>query len=346
MNKTEEIKQMNNLKDYCLSENLDKENTENRAVFFGTGLASTQAPSLGFGVDILSTILTSLKVKRILGAKEVLHLISTTGYNVSEDTRENIIKKQKDIMEKIIQNLGIGSEYRLVLSSEFINSQQFLKIKKDVEKKLSIFDDTINFDKYGSYTILQTAISKYLYEKEGAILKTGWCVRNTERPAVVSEEYAKELIEGGHLNEIFFDEMYRYAYPEDDYSFVYTPPAIGLNGRCSPPYTVTEMDSRPLIDDDLYKYYNNYTNSMSDKKDKKDKRKKLKKSLENWERTIINPYEELFEKLEVSKDSSIPEYTILKKVSLIQEKVLEDRKISINGKNIVLSGHENVKGGR
>ena len=111
MEKTEQIKQMTNLLGTYLQENLNTESLGDKSVFFGTGLASTQSPSLGFGIDVLSTILSSLKAKRILGARGVLHLISTTGYNISEDTRDNILLKQQKTIEKIIRNLGLQDEY-------------------------------------------------------------------------------------------------------------------------------------------------------------------------------------------------------------------------------------------
>lgn len=327
MKKAEEISQMKNLISTCLSNNLNNENIGDKVVFFGTGLASSQAPSLGFGIDILGTILTSLKAKRMLGAKEVLHLISTTGYNVSEDTKENIIKKQEEIIKKIISNLGIQSEYRLICSSDFINTPRFSEMQKEIEKKLSIFNDTINFDKYGSYTILQTAICKYLYEKENVILKIGWCVRDTQRPLTVSEDYIRELIESGHLNELYFDEVYRYVYPEDDYSFIYTPPAIGLDGRCSPPYTVTEYDNRPLIDENIDKYVNTYISNMPETRDS---RKKLKKSVENWRKTIVEPYEDVFGRIIVSEYISNPQFEILKKLLFIQKGILQNIDINPN----------------
>jgi hypothetical protein len=43
-------------------------------MYFGTGLASVGAPSLGFGVEILGTILASLWLKRNLGLDKVTTL--------------------------------------------------------------------------------------------------------------------------------------------------------------------------------------------------------------------------------------------------------------------------------
>ena len=336
MEKTEQIEQMTNLQGTYLKKNLNNESLGDKSVFFGTGLASTQSPSLGFGIDVLSTILSSLKAKRILGAREVLHLISTTGYNISEDTRDNILLKQQKTIEKIIRNLGLQDEYRLILSSDFLNTPRFLEIKKEIGEKLSVFDDVENFESYGTYTILQTAICRYLYEQEGAILKVGWCLKEPKMLGFISEDSIRKIIESGHLNETYFDNVYRYVYPNDNYSFIYTPPAIGLDGRCSPPYTVTENDARPLIDEDIYHYFDNYINLINNtdnSKKRRDLKKKIKKSIENLRKTIVEPYEELYGCIEVPIDSSKPEMEIVSKVGWIQQKVLEDRIASPNIKN-------------
>lgn len=346
MKKTEQLKQMENLKStkaMLLSESINKEeNMKGKTVFFGTGLASTTAPSLGFGLDLLSTILTSLKVKRIVGAKEILHLISTTGYNISENTREELLKKQKDTIEKIISNLGISNEYKLILSSDFINTSEFLKIYENTNNKLSLFSDVENFDQFGPYTILQTALCKYLYEKEDVKIKIGWMVRDTERPSKVSEDNARELIEVGHLNEFYFDEIYRYAYPEDNYSFLYTPPALGLDGKCSPPYTVTEVDNRPLIDEDVGQYYQKYVESMNNPS--RDTRKKLKKAIQNWENTIIKPYEELFGKIQLNSEYN--EVETLMKLEQIQKDILKENELHKNSNPNIKSNIDEREGVR
>ena len=325
MKKKEEILKMANLKSTYLSKSLNNEEQNENAVFFGTGLASTSAPSLGFGIDILSTILTALEVKRILGAKYALHLISTTGYNISQTTRDELIEKQCSIINTITSNLGISNEYKVICSNSFVNTQRFKEIYKEVANKLQIFNQLENFERFGSYTILQTAICKYLYVTENALVKIGWTLKDCEREEYVSESKVQELIELGHLNESYFDDIYRYTYPEDICSYIYTPPAIGLDGRSSPPYTVTENDNRPLIDEDVSKYYYRYMDQM---KNSRDTRKKLKRSIENLRNTIVGPYERLFGKIIInSEDENI---LTLMKVANIQKTVLEKRIIGIN----------------
>ena len=62
----------------------------------------------------------------------------------------------------------------------------------------------------------------------------------------------------------------------------------------------------------------------------RDSRKKFKKSIENWRKTIIEPYEDLFGKIIVSEDISNPQFEILKKLSAIQKEILQDIDIEQN----------------
>lgn len=332
MKKSEGISQMTNLKSMYLSNNINTENQSNTSIFFGTGLASTTAPSLGFGIDVLSTILTALEVKRKLGAKNVLHLISTTGYNVSESTRDELIEKQKGVINTIVSNLGISSEYKMICSNDFIGTEKFKEIYNSVKVKLEDFYELENFESFGDYTILQTSICRYLYETENASVKIGWTTKDNEREEKVSRESVEELIESAHLNEFYFDEIYRYVYPENECSYIYTPPAIGLDGRCSPPYTVTQNDTRPLIDENICNYYHKYIEQM---KTSRDSKKKLKKSIENLQKTIVEPYEKLFGKIAINCTENTCEELLISvmKVAKIQEKVLREIIVNNNTKN-------------
>ena len=323
MDNIEKIKQITNLKGKCLSQKINDYQQDTK-VFFGTGLATTTAPSLGFGIDVLSTILTALEVKRKIGAKQVLHLISTTGYSIGEVTKEELIKKQKEVINTIISNLGITNEYKLICSEDFINTEEFKRIHEQIKIKLSEFYEMEDFEEIGEYTILQTAICKYLYEAEHATVKIGWTTKECEKEESISNERVRELIESGRLNEIYFDSIYRYVYPNDECSYIYTPAALGLDGRCSPPYTVTEKDNRPLIDESILRYYNEY---ISNKDMSRDARKKLRKSIENIRRTIVEPYERIYGEIIINDKEKTPDdpYIVVIKLNKIQEILLRER---------------------
>ena len=323
MDKIDKILQMKNLKCTWLSQRIN-DTQNNTSVFFGTGLATTTAPSLGFGIDVLSTILTALEVKRKIGAKQVLHLISTTGYSIGEVTKKELIKRQKDTINTIISNLGITNEYKLICSEDFIDTEEFKKIYEEVKTKLSEFYEMEEFEEIGDYTILQTAICKYLYEEKHAAVKIGWTTKECEKEESISNGRIKELIESRRLNEIYFDTIYRYVYPNDECSYIYTPAAIGLDGRCSPPYTVTENDNRALIDESILQYYNDY---IGNRVLSRDARKKLRKSIENIRKTIVEPYERLYGEIKIDDKEKMPDdpYIIVIKTNKIQEMLLKER---------------------
>ena len=62
----------------------------------------------------------------------------------------------------------------------------------------------------------------------------------------------------------------------------------------------------------------------------RDSRKKLKKSVENWRKTIIEPYEDVFGKILVSEDISNPQFEILRKLLFIQKGILQNIDINPN----------------
>lgn len=130
--KTEQIEQMQNLVSSYLQNNLDTIDLGDKSVFFGTGLASTENLSKGFGIDILSTIFSALKVRDILNAKKVIHLINNEGYNITEEQAKVLIEEQKEIIGGIIRNLGLEEKYQLILSSDFTGKEDFKKLKEYV----------------------------------------------------------------------------------------------------------------------------------------------------------------------------------------------------------------------
>lgn len=449
--KTEQIEQMQNLVSSYLQNNLDTIDLGDKSVFFGTGLASTENLSKGFGIDIFSTIFSALKVRDILNAKKVIHLINNEGYNITEEQAKVLIEEQKEIIGGIIRNLGLEEKYQLILSSDFTDKEDFKKLKekvgnilrdfkeKEIDEKLKEYEEggieaklkafkedikriittlglqmkdkygrilsnelmetddikkeieyilkefnkdgieeklkavnpedlesilnrkkeieyilellnaKINFEKYGNYTILQTAICRYLYEKEGVRVKIGWCFENNkERPDIVTEEYLRILISEGHNSEFYFDVVYDYVDKQwedrkEQISYVYTPPGYGLDGKGSIPYTVTDdkvLDSssvaeepkyvRPLISEKIFLHWCNYMDELKKTghysgNSKKNHNKKMRKAFENWDRTIVKPYEELFGEISLYTESKNSQTISALKLGWIQREILKKR---------------------
>lgn len=126
----------------------------------------------------------------------------------------------------------------------------------------------------------------------------------------VSRENVIELINKGHLNEYYFDHMYRYVFPQDKYSFLYTPCAIDLgNGNRTVPYTVTPSQTRPVLNG---RSIEKFVGSLPDTKSKK-------KVIKSWEENIVNLFEEMFYPILVEQDED-NNTTILRKLDYIQKK--------------------------
>lgn len=295
-----------------LDEALTKDEIKDSTLYFGTGLASVNEASSGFGVEFLNTVLTSLWLQRQLGFKKVIHEISTVGYNIDEEKRKRLIAQEEFIVQNLIRNLHLEDKYQLNFSHNYHNSREFNNIKGYVDAILSEFSEISNFSEIGRYTALQLTGMKYLYDKENTRIKLGWITDKKSPMDSVSRENVIELINKGHLNEYYFDHMYRYVFPQDKYSFLYTPCAIDLgNGNRTVPYTVTPSQTRPVLNG---RSIEKFVGSLPDTKSKK-------KVIKSWEENIVNLFEEMFYPIIVEQDED-NNTTILRKLDYIQKKVL------------------------
>ena len=100
-------------KSMFLDEALTKDEIKDSTLYFGTGLASVNEASSGFGVEFLNTVLTAIWLQRQLGFKKVIHEISTVGYNIDEETRKKLILQEKFIVENLVRNLKLQDKYQL-----------------------------------------------------------------------------------------------------------------------------------------------------------------------------------------------------------------------------------------
>lgn len=295
-----------------LDKTLTKDEIKDSTLYFGTGLASVNEPSSGFGVEFLNTVLTALWLQRQLGFKKVIHEISTVGYNIDEETRKRLIAQEKFIVQNLIRNLHLENIYQLNFSHDYHNSDEFNAIKQYVDEKLAEFSENENFKEIGTYTALQLSGMKYLYDKENTRIKLGWITDKKAPMDTVGRENANELINKGHLNEYYFDHMYRYVFPQDQYSFLYTPCAIDLgNGNRTVPYTVTPSQTRPVLNG---RSIEKFVGSLPDTKSKR-------KVIKSWSENIVDLFENMFCTIPVEEtgDANI---TVLKKLDAIQRKVL------------------------
>ena len=297
------------LKSQCFySDNYDFSNS---TLYFGTGLASVNNPSSGFGVEILMTILTALWLKKNLGFDKVIHEISTVGYNINSSEREALILEEGEFINKLIKALHLEDSYVLNFSHDYHNSEIFKKIQGEVEDKMKQFKSLDNFGEIGLYTVLQVTGMKYLYDNYKTRIKLGWITDKRPPLENVSSAVVADLINVGHLNEYYFDNIYKFVFPNDEYTFLYTPCAIDfINGNRTVPYTVVSSQNRPVLNkDDLMKFYNTIPET-----------KLKKKILKAWKEEITDVFEELFYDLQVQEEDE--DKKVMQKIIKVQEKIL------------------------
>ncbi|MCL2014181.1 MAG: hypothetical protein FWG69_04250 [Oscillospiraceae bacterium] len=280
-------------------------------VYFGTGLSTAKEESCGFGIEFLNTVLTSLVIMKELGADSVLHEIGTVGYHISENRRRQLITEQLDIIANMVKNLCLENVYNVETSHSYHDCDFFQCILRYVKEKMIPFYNLPNFQNYGDYTVIQIAQMKFLYETEKTKVKVGWVIGNHPVLEKVNICHASVLINQGHLNEYYFDSLYRYVFADDEYSFVYIPAGMDIiNGRKYAPYTVTKSQHRPLLTQPIKEYLESVPDSYH-----------KRKALRCYEKTIIGNWEYLFGEIEPFGCISAEEL-LVEKLQYIQDRVL------------------------
>jgi len=299
-----------------LKPNIIRDGVKGNKVYFGTGLASAKEVSCGFGFELLNMVLTALIFKEEFGADSILHEIGTVGYDISEKQRVKLIEEQLKLIMNMTRNLGIENIYNIKLSHSYQNHDFFKCVLQDAETKMRPFHDLANFQRCGKYIVLQIAQMKYLYDIEKAKIKVGWIIGNKPVLEKVDSDKVGTLINQGHLNEYYFDSIYRYVFPDDEFSFVYTSAGMDMiNGKKYSPYTVTKSQHRPLLTEPIKSY-------LSKVPDSKHKAKTLKL----YEKIIVNNWEYLFGEIKAFGYMPADE-RFINKLQYIQDKVLGVNKI-------------------
>ena len=161
------------------------------------------------------------------------------------------------------------------------------------------------------YTEIQIAGMKYLYNNYNVRIKCGWTNSGNKAMDSISVADVDTLINGRRMNEFFFDTLYRFVFPQDNFSFVYIDCGRDIsNGNGVVPYTVDSYQVRPILNgSSIEVFVNGIPNS------------KAKSSIiKNWG-CIIALFEELFFVIPINTSCN-PEELILKKLDYIQKEVL------------------------
>ena len=239
-----------------LDPQLTASNAGSFTLYFGTGLASTKEPSQGFGFEFLTTILSAIWLQQKFGFRAIIHEISTVGFSIKEEEKAPLLQQERTVVDRIISALGVSQHYEVIYSERYHEDRRFHDIENIVASKLSTLDGIPRFQDFKRYSILQITGMRYLYETRMTRVKVGWITDAKVPPAAVSKEFLEPFIQKCVINEFYFDCLYRYVFPEDTYSFIYTPPGFNLiNDFRGAPYTVTPSHIRPILGRDNLRTY-------------------------------------------------------------------------------------------
>jgi tyrosyl-tRNA synthetase len=198
------------------------------SIYYGTGIATPNHPSVGLPFDVLQMILLTEKMKREHGFKAVYHHIADTHAKTNEWADPDFINKRagetKEILEAIASNLGLDN-FNVVLSSSFDQSPEY----KTILKK---FDGSDKHD----YVKHEMADMEWYRSRYDVNLKAGWIISS------------KDVKIGS--DERLFDEEYKRINGDDKLSFIYTKPGRTFDAQRPKvsPYIQIPGENRIILD--------------------------------------------------------------------------------------------------
>ncbi len=172
-------------------------NSHGRSLYYGTGLTTPRALSIGLPFDTLGMALVANKLRQLLGLKTIIHHIADThALSNTFATREAVdalADSAEAVMQKVAQHLKIP-DFRVVRSSSFDTQDEYQQLL-----------GTIHTAK-GEYVQRELADMLWYRAKHGLSVKMGWIIQSTAAP------------EG--FDERLYDAEYRQAFG-DDIAFMY-----------------------------------------------------------------------------------------------------------------------------
>lgn len=260
-----------------LGESLNSQDDREKSIYYGTGIATPEALSIGLPFDILGIAFLNEKIRRGAGFHKVYHHVADTHAktNVWAKTEE-VDKKGKEVqasLTKVFKNLGLDS-FEVILSSSFDQ-------EADYEQLLEEFESSDKHD----YVKHEMADMEWYRKEKNVVLKTGWIIQ------------AKETRIGS--DERLFDREYRKFKGDDSMSFIYVKAGRTLDpGRPkASPYIQIPGENRLLLKKD------------ENVKEKFEMARDKTPSTINHIEKIVQLYEELF--------GSLGDLTIEEKVETI-----------------------------
>lgn len=209
---------------------------EGGALYFGTGLATSKAMSVGVPFDVVGMLLTARKIQGVLKLSRVIQLIADTHalsntFTTPEDVSA-MAEKMKDVSSRVAHLIGLGDVYMPVKSSDFDQTNGYREI----------FDGVVSDDH--EYVRREWADIEYLRRTYKLVLKLSWIV----------DPKAKKVGFDERLYDLRFREVMGQSM-----SFIYVNPGRTLdpNRMKASPYISIAGERRILLDpqEDVHKKF-------------------------------------------------------------------------------------------
>jgi len=274
-----------------------------KKVLYGTGIAGFGKPSIGLGLDVLSLQFAAMKAAKENGTDIVLQQMGTVGYNIDEETRSRIISEQSELFNRMGEKLSKLSpiKFESFQSQNHTNFKSFAPILDETKERLKVFNKIPNWETVKNYTELQTAQMRRFIEDDGMFYKVGWSMSSKNKDLTMTQ--LEDLINKRSLSEFYFDQIFKFCYPELKLGYEYVPADIDFaTGLQRAPYTVVEGEQRPLLNERFSKFCSKVQDMKS-----------FDVALKRFEKKIVKPFEQLFG--ELSGD-------VIEKVDQIQDQVI------------------------
>lgn len=208
-----------------LSDVLDT--SEGGAIYYGTGVATPNHPSIGLPFDVLGMILIAEKMKRKAGFTDIYHHIADTHAKTNDWADPAQIDRRaaevRGILETVASNFGLEG-FHIMLSSEFDSSPEYQAL-------LAQFQSSDKHD----YVKHEMADMEWYRLQHGVVMKAGWIIQATETNLGADER--------------LFDREYK-KFKGDQLAFLYTKPGrtFDVSRPKASPYIQIPGENRLLLD--------------------------------------------------------------------------------------------------
>lgn len=205
------------------------DNTEGGAIYYGTGVATPNHPSVGLPFDVLGMILIAEKMKRKAGFTDIYHHIADTHAKTNDWVDPAQVDRRaaevRSVLEAVAANLGLEG-FHIMLSSEFDGTPEYQEL-------LAQFQSSDKHD----YVKHEMADMEWYRIHHGVVMKAGWIIQAAETSLGADER--------------LFDREYK-KFKGDQLAFLYTKPGrtFDLSRPKASPYIQIPGEHRLLLDSD------------------------------------------------------------------------------------------------